>query len=67
MTKQKQLDLASQGQIDTTRLFGAVRAVPQRSGKAIIRSAGNDVAREDAKQTAPRPSTERLTQDFRRG
>jgi hypothetical protein len=54
-----QLDRASQGITD--KQIGKATAVPQKSGSAIIRSAGR------VRQTKPRASTERVTQDWKRG
>jgi hypothetical protein len=56
-----------QGIISARKIFGAMRKVAQKDGKAIIRSAGRDVAREDNRRTTPRPSTERVTEDWKRG
>jgi hypothetical protein len=63
----KQLDAASQGIISARKIFGAMKTIPQTDGKAVIRGAGRDVAIEDNRRTKPRPSSERTTQEWRRG
>jgi hypothetical protein len=63
----KKLD-ASQGVAsNAARPIGPARRIALPNGKAIIAGAGRDVARADRESTTPRSSTERTTQDFRRG
>jgi hypothetical protein len=64
----KQLDRASQGIISGKKIFGAVGAMPVKSGKAAIARAGRDVSAEDNRRTKPRPPQEEGGKvDFRRG
>jgi hypothetical protein len=58
----------AQGGGNPKQPLGKMSTIPQRDGMRIIRNAGNDVAREDARVNKPRPAQPLKDKpDWRRG